>query len=46
MSAGIIWYKNQPDSRRSDAVLDLLTDYCGAVKSHDVTVHQIGRAHV
>ena len=39
MSAGIIWYKNQPDSRRSDAVLDLLTDYCGAVKSHDVTVH-------
>lgn len=39
MSAGIIWYKNQPDSRRSDAVLDLLSDYCGFVKSHDVTVH-------
>lgn len=39
MSAGIIWYKNQPDSRRSDAVIDLLTDYCGNVKSHDVTVH-------
>lgn len=38
MSTGIIWYKTQPDSRRSDAVSDLLTDYCGAVKSHDVTV--------
>lgn len=38
MSAGIIWYKNQPDSRRSAAVCDLLTDYCGSIRSHDVTV--------
>ncbi len=39
MSTGIIWYKTQPDSRRAAAVTDLLTDYCGAVRSHDVTVH-------
>ena len=39
MSAGIIWYKTQPDSRRSAAVHDLLTDYCGVVRSQDVTVH-------
>lgn len=39
MSAGIIWYKTQPDSGRSSAVTDLLSDYCGAVRSHDVTVH-------
>lgn len=39
MSAGIIWYKTQPDSKRSAAVSDLLTDYCGNIKSHDVTVH-------
>lgn len=39
MSAGIIWYKTQPDSRKISAVNDLLTDYCGAIKSHDVTVH-------
>ena len=39
MSAGIIWYKTQPDSRRSAAVSDLLSDYCGTVRSHDVTVH-------
>ena len=39
MSAGIIWYKTQPDSRRSGAVNDLLSDYCGAIRSHDVTVH-------
>ena len=38
MSAGVIWYKTQPDSRRSAAVSDLLTDYCGIVRSHDVTV--------
>jgi hypothetical protein len=38
MSAGIIWYKTQPDSKRSSAVSDLLSDYCGAVRSHDVTV--------
>ncbi len=39
MSSGIIWYKTQPDSKRSAAVNDLLTDYCGTVRSHDVTVH-------
>ena len=38
MSAGIIWYKTQPDNKRSSAISDLLTDYCGSVKSHDVTV--------
>lgn len=38
MSAGIIWYKNQPDSNISAAVSDLLCDYCGSIKSHDVTV--------
>ena len=38
MSAGMIWYKTQPDSKRSAAVSDLLTDYCGMVRSHDVTV--------
>lgn len=38
MSAGIIWYKTQPDSKRSTAISDLLTDYCGCIKSHDVTV--------
>ena len=39
MSSEIIWYKTQPDSKRSAAVNDLLTDYCGTVRSHDVTVH-------
>ena len=39
MSAGIVWYKMQPDSDISAAVSDLLTDYCGPVKSHDVTVN-------
>ena len=38
MAAGIIWYKTQPDSKKTDAVYDLLTDYCGSIKSHDVTV--------
>lgn len=42
MSAGIIWYKTQPDSKKTDAIYDLLTDYCGNIKSHDVTV-QPGR---
>lgn len=38
MSAGIVWYKMQPDSDTSAAINDLLTDYCGNIKSHDVTV--------
>ncbi|MBQ9903045.1 MAG: hypothetical protein IJM51_11805 [Clostridia bacterium] len=38
MSAGIIWYKTQPDSKKNEAVNDLLTDYCGSILSHDVTV--------
>ncbi len=38
MSAGIIWYKTQPDSKKNEAVYDLLTDYCGHILSHDVTV--------
>lgn len=42
MSAGIIWYKTQPNSRLSKAVGDLLTDYCGSIRSHHVTV-QPGR---
>ena len=39
MSAGIIWYKIQPEGKTFDAVSDLLGDYCGSVKSHDITVH-------
>ncbi len=38
MSVGIIWYKTQPDSAIAAAASDLLTDYCGAVTSHDTTV--------
>ena len=38
MSAGIIWYRTQPEGRLSSAVNDLLTDYCGSIKSHHVTV--------
>lgn len=38
MSAGIVWYKMQPDSEIACAISDLLTNYCGSIKSHDVTV--------
>lgn len=38
MSAGTIWYKMQPNSEIAAAISDLLTDYCGSVKSHDTTV--------
>lgn len=38
MSAGTIWYKMQPNSEIATAISDLLTDYCGSVKSHDTTV--------
>lgn len=37
-SAGMIWYKMQPDTQIAAAVNDLLTDYCGSVKSYDTTV--------
>lgn len=39
LSAGMIWYKMQPDSQIAAAVNDLLTDYCGSIKSYDTTVH-------
>lgn len=38
MSAGTIWYKVQPDSEIARAVSDLLSDFCGSIKSHDATV--------
>lgn len=38
MSAGTIWYKMQPNSEIAAAISDLLTDYCGSIKSHDTTV--------
>ena len=38
MSAGMIWYKTQPDSAIASTVNDLLTDYFGPVTSHDTTV--------
>ena len=38
MSAGMIWYKTQPDSSIASAASDLLTDYCGTIASHDTTV--------
>ena len=38
MSAGIIWYRMQPDSAISRAVNDLLSDFCGGICSLDATV--------
>lgn len=38
LSAGTIWYKMQPNSEIATAISDLLTDYCGSIKSHDTTV--------
>lgn len=38
MSAGLIWYKTQPDSSVAGAVSDLLADFCGTIQSHDATV--------
>lgn len=38
MSAGMIWYKSQPDAAIASALSNILFDFCGSIKSHDTTV--------
>ncbi|MDD6394661.1 MAG: SpoIID/LytB domain-containing protein [Firmicutes bacterium] len=39
MSAGMIWYKTQPDSAIASCADKALSDLLGRITSHDITVH-------